>query len=143
MKRIFAALLAAMLVSCAATKEAVREDPPEQTPEQAFCDMAISQMQQNEKAAQARAMESGLDLSMEVTKCDLLSDVAGRLYYTVETSVGSNQVLTIDAVAIIIATDAGWQIVKDAPIYVIDHVHGEFKWFVKDELPEQSGGQEI
>ena len=145
MKRILAGFFSLLLISCAAHVDPKPDVVAEKEPDlqQQFCAMAENQMTINESAAAARAAEDGMRLQMSITKCDLLSDSAGRIYYTVNTWIGDQPIFTIDAISIIVRVENGWTIAKDSPLYVIDHVRGDFKWFVKDQVNDEGRGQEI
>jgi hypothetical protein len=145
MKHILVGLVALLVSSCAGHVEPAPEPPPrqqEQTLKEAFCSMAEQQMAQNELVARAKAAESGLSLKIKITECDLVNESAGRIYYTLSTTMGEQPVLTLDAIAIIVRMDGGWAVVKDVPIYTMDHVRGEFSWFVNEPV-DDSRGQDI
>ena len=147
MGRVIAGVLALFLSSCighvepAVQPTAVASAAADE--KTAFCSMAQQQMAHNETVSRAKAAEGGLDLKIKITECDLVGNSAGRIYYTLNTTMGEQPVLTVDSVAIIMRIDGTWTIVKDSPIYVINHVLGEFSWFVNEPLTDDDRGQDI
>ena len=78
-----------------------------------------------------------------MVSCYLVSPDAGKFAYLIQATVQGQPVYTLELDSFIVNADGKWNLLKQSPIYTIDHVNGEFKWLLTEPMLDSSSGSSI
>ena len=135
MKRFVLVAFLGLFTACATmppSKEADLEAKLAATKQQ-YCQLAEN------RAAEIQAgvsrMFPGTEVSVRNTSCELVMPSLGRSFYVVEVSLHGKPISRMEVISMAADLGEGWKLVREEPIYAIDHIGEKFHWFI--QLPVQ------
>jgi hypothetical protein len=100
---------------------------------QQYCQLAETHA--GEIQAGVSRMFPGTDVSVRSASCELIMPSLGRSFYVVEVSLNGKAISRMDVISLAADLGDGWKLVREEPIYAIDHIGDKFHWFI--QLPVQ------
>ena len=135
MKRFVLVAFLSLLTACATlppSEEAALEAKLAASKQQ-YCQLA------EDHAAEIRVGISrtfpGVEVSVRNASCELLMPSLGRSFYVVEVSMSGKAISRMEIISMAADLGDGWKLVREEPIYAIDHIGDKFHWFI--QLPVQ------
>jgi len=135
MKHFVLVAFLSLLTACATlppTEEAALEAKLAASKQQ-YCQLAESHAAEI-KAGVSRVFP-GTEVSVRNASCELIMSSLGRSLYAVEVSTSGKAISRMEVISMSADLGDGWKLVREEPIYAIDHIGGKFHWFI--QLPVQ------
>lgn len=135
MKGLVLVAFLGLFAACATmplSEEAAREAKIAASKQQ-YCQMAESHA--GEIQAGISRMFPGMKVTVHTTSCEMIMPDLGRSFYSVEVSLSGKVINQMEVISMAADLGDGWKLVREEPIYAIDHIGEKFHWFI--QLPVQ------
>jgi hypothetical protein len=137
MKGLVLVAFLGLFTACATmppSEEAAREAKMAASKQQ-YCQMAENHA--GEIQARVSRMFPGMKVTVRNISCEIVMPGLGRSFYSAEVSLSGKVINQMEVISMAADLGDGWKLVREEPIYAIDHIGEKFHWFIQLPVREK------